>query len=319
MADDEKKNLQRFHVIHVNVFLSSITALFLGFVYSSYLTEEVIHWMRGYRWNTDKNCITDWTNPYADNNICRPLENCSTCDTVYQVEEFQKNQLTEELFLQRFAYTNRPVVVRLGADDWPAIATRQVNFAWLKNVYLSDPDALTDENMEQLASPGRMNKGNCTFLRYKYPFLRSIRSVVRLKEERMFVSEARKDWFASWSICQDKVKPKFNEQRKIPKLLKNQNVTEKGFPILSIGTKGGTGISHRLATESYFYDAQITGEREVTFAPPPECRWSCHGVIKTILKPGDLLFHSSDYWNQVSTVVSSETSISLAVLYGEEQ
>jgi len=57
-----------------------------------------------------------------------------TCGDIDQIDEVHIDDITEDLFMDKYAYSNRPVVVRNATLDWKAMGV--LDYDWLKSTYL---------------------------------------------------------------------------------------------------------------------------------------------------------------------------------------
>ena len=110
------------------------------------LLEEKLY---GYRWNHIFRCIIETpvdSGGYGAD-FCRVPVDCKVCRDVDKIDEYHVSELTVDMFQQRYAYSDRPVVIRNATLDWPAM--EKLNFAWLKEAYLRFSFQIHD----QLTSP----------------------------------------------------------------------------------------------------------------------------------------------------------------------
>ena len=88
----------------------------------------------GYRWNYHDRCILE---PVDDDtgfgvDFCRIPVNCDMCRDVEKVDEEHVEDLSVEEFEAKYAYRNRPLVVRNASLNWPAM--NDLNYKWLKDI-----------------------------------------------------------------------------------------------------------------------------------------------------------------------------------------
>ena len=91
---------------------------------------------------------------------------CRICRDVDKIDEYHVSELTVDMFQQKYAFSDRPVVIRNATLDWPAM--KVLDFSWLKDAYLSDPEILNYEDDKE-----------CWYNHYKSAHLPSLRSVFR--------------------------------------------------------------------------------------------------------------------------------------------
>ena len=78
--------------------------------------------------------------------------------------------MTEELYTKKYAFTNRPVIIRNIATNWSAM--NNVDYTWLKNQYSASPDILEEE------AP------NCFFRCCKTNEFKTLSDVFSMSQER---------------------------------------------------------------------------------------------------------------------------------------
>ena len=88
------------------------------------------------------------------------------CSGVDKIDEYHVSELTVDKFQQIYADSDRPVVIRNATLDWPAM--EKLNFGWLREAYLSDPEILDYENEKE-----------CWYNNYKSPHLPPLSFQVR--------------------------------------------------------------------------------------------------------------------------------------------
>ena len=93
---------------------------------------------------------------------------CRTCEDISSIDEVHVNDLHVDLFYHKYAYSNRPLVVRNATLHWPAMDT--LDYYWLKKAYHSDPEIL------------EFNDDSCWFNKYKTTEFRNLASVFRLEK-----------------------------------------------------------------------------------------------------------------------------------------
>lgn len=122
-------------------------------------------------------CLLPTVEPYLD--LFRPPVNCSICQHVDTVDVV--SDLSKEEFLQKYAYTGRPVLIRNGSKNWSALS--HFNFEFFKNIYPKDSPVLQSEDSD------------CQFFPYRTSF-ESLGEVFSMPE-RMAKMEG-KPWYIGW-------------------------------------------------------------------------------------------------------------------------
>ena len=97
-------------------------------------------------------------------NILRAPKTC-TCGDVDHIDIVEYLEMTEDLYEENYARTNRPVIIRNVSSEWAAMGT--VDFGWLRDRYLASEDILKYE------AP------NCFFKCYKTNEFKSLGDLFR--------------------------------------------------------------------------------------------------------------------------------------------
>jgi len=289
----DKSNIYVIDFSHVKW---SLAVFIFGCFFSSHWSVELVHLMRGYRWDSSRSCIMDSIFPYTTKNLCRAAEDCSACSEITSINGVDGDNFEKlETFNQLYQNSSRPYVVRGAASQTKIVDIGDFN--WIKSIYHSEPSILKNES----------KASHCFVNNYKYQEFRNKAAILRLEEEKMYLRESRPGWIVSWKICEPTVLKLMEPFLERPAFIKEQNTD----PIsLAIGTVGGDAIMEREGDENYYWDIQVKGEREVTFTPPPECYYSCKGPLKTTLYPGDVMLYNTDFWKHSVLVVGDQVSIS---------
>ena len=82
-----------------------------------------------------------------DNSCFRTPVNCEICMDVDKIEEYHVSELTVDMFQEKYASSDRPVVIRNATLNWPAMEV--LDYDWLKKAYLKDPETLKNEDKEE--------------------------------------------------------------------------------------------------------------------------------------------------------------------------
>ena len=96
-------------------------------------------------------CLVPAPEPYLD--LFRPPVDCSMCEDVETVDVV--TNLTKEEFVEKYAYTGRPVLIRNSSKDWSALS--HFSFEFFKNIYPQDSPVLQSEDRDCQFFPYRTN------------------------------------------------------------------------------------------------------------------------------------------------------------------
>jgi len=278
--------------------ISAIGWMACGFILGSVCggpwCEDIVNWMRGYRWNYLDRCImeTPDTSGYGVD-FCRTPVDCSMCSDVKEIESIHVNDINVEMFENRFAYSGRPLVVRNASLHWKAM--EELDYYWLKDAYLSDPEILDKE------------WDDCWFNRYKTEEFRNLRSVFKIPDWRI-ERDVGQPWYVGWSVCQKPVAEMIHGLYERPSFISPDSTPPKK-PWIFIGTPGYGAHSHVDNVGEPTWQAQIRGVKTWYLTPPPECRWSCHGTMEITMYPGDMIILDTNRWFHATLASGEELSV----------
>lgn len=115
----------------------------------------------------------------------REPENCDICREVQIIPKV--GSISSEEFYNKYAKTSKPLIVKGGAEAWPA--TKLFTFDFFKHIHQK-----TDMN--------KGNKRNCQFFPYKTEF-KHLDEVFNMSKERAELAAGEKNWYVGWSNCND--------------------------------------------------------------------------------------------------------------------
>ena len=122
-------------------------------------------------------CLIPATELYLD--LFRPPVDCSICEDVHTVDVV--TNLTKEEFVEKYAYTGRPVLIRNGSRNWTA--SSYFSFEFFKNIYPKDSPILQSADRD------------CQFFPYRTKF-ESLGEVFDMPES-MAKMEGN-PWYIGW-------------------------------------------------------------------------------------------------------------------------
>lgn len=256
--------------------------------------KDIVDVLRGYRWNYLDRCILETPEDSGVGvDFCRVPVDCDMCRSVDKIDEVHVDDLSVEEFEARYAYSSRPLVVRNASLAWAAMDV--LNYQWLKNIYLSDPEILEKEGDE------------CWFNRYKTPEFRNLRSVFRMSDPKASM-QTGEPWYVGWAVCHDVVAQELHKLYDRPAFISPDSTPPKK-PWIFIGTPGPGAHFHIDNVDLSSWQAQLSGTKTWYLRPPPECYWSCPGKLETTLYPGDIIVINTNEWFHSTKVSGSELSI----------
>lgn len=113
--------------------------------------------------------------------IARPLMDCELCRNLREVP-IEENISTER-FMEKYAYTGVPVLVKNATKTWTAMSNFSYHF--FKDIYTNTKGAL--ESVEE----------ECQFFPYKTEF-ETLADVFNISDARANFSEGEKPWYIGW-------------------------------------------------------------------------------------------------------------------------
>jgi len=280
---------------------STLAWLTLGLVIGSLVggpwTQDVVEILRGYRWNHLERCIVE--SPDTSGNgvdFCRLPVNCkAVCSQVSSIDEFHVDDLSVELFEERYAHSERPLVVRNVSLHWKAM--KVLDYNWLKDQYHMRP-----------AEMDRMDK-ECWFNSYSSLGVDNLRSLFRLPRKRL--RQKGRPWYVGWGVCHEPIASEILNLFEPPPFLHPDSTPPKR-PWIFIGTPGDEAAHIHIDNLGLpSWQAQISGVKTWYLRPPPECASSCHPTMQATLYPGDLIIVNTRLWFHGTKVHKPDISLSL--------
>lgn len=111
------------------------------------------------------------------NEVGRPISDCSMCRGLEAVPI--ETSITKEIFLQNYAYSGRPVLIKQATSDW--LALENFDYHFFRQLYQKFPDS------------AEMVDSQCNFLRYQTEFL-TFADFLKMDDDKV----KRLDWYVGW-------------------------------------------------------------------------------------------------------------------------
>jgi len=290
MCDHRKCDKTHVTVFPITSVMWIVGGVLLGCLFGSPVLQDLVDKMYGYRWNYEDRCIVD--EGYFAGGFCRaPLE-CS-CGDIDQIDEVDIADITEEMYEERYAYTKRPLVIRNATLNWGVMG--RVDYSWLKREYLRDPAIMEETH------------GNCFFKCYKTTEFSSLADVFEIPHSRLTPGTAE-PWYVGWSVCQKSVLNQLSQMISLPQFM--SNLQPVGNMWIFLGTPGYGAhphLDHDLDLPTW--QAQVSGSKTWYLSPPPECAYTCPGLIQTDMHPGDMIIVNTNFWMHSTEVLDNGISL----------
>jgi len=283
-------------VVKLNSVLTLLVGILIGSSFGVPWMHSVLDILRGYRWDSKHRCILESPDKSGYGvDFCRIPADCNSCRDISSVDEIHINDLSIDLFYDKYAYSNRPLVVRNATLHWPAMEV--LDYYWLKDAYHSDPSILEYEDE------------SCWFNKYKTTLFRNLASVFRL-QEKLVTREGRDlpRWYVGWSVCQKAVAEKLFQLYERPSFIDPES-TPPTKQWIFIGTPGPGASPHIDNVDLPSWQAQIRGVKTWFLSVPPECSWACHPTMQTTIYPGDIIVLNTNFWFHSTQVLGEELSL----------
>lgn len=127
---------------------------------------------------SEEPCLLDVNEIFGE--FTRKPTACSVmCEGLVEIPRV--SNLSREIFVAKYAYSGRPVVVVDGASNWSALTT--FNFTYFKRIYKKNKDAY------------RINEEECQFFPYKTEFV-TLKEAFTMSKER--AEWKGKPWYFGW-------------------------------------------------------------------------------------------------------------------------
>lgn len=275
-------------VIHLSNVIWLLFGLLIGSISGGPWLKEIEDIIYGYRWNYLDRCILETPESGYGVDFCRTPVNCDTCRDVREIDEVHVSKMSWETFYSGYADIGRPLIIRNASAHWQIMTT--LNFEWLKTAYLSDSKILEYDDKE------------CWFNNYKSKHLGSLRAVFRMKSAR------ERDWYVGWAVCQPQISEMLLELYERPTFLHPESTPPKK-PWIFIGTPGPGAHVHIDNVDLSSWQAQVSGTKTWLLRPPPECWWACHGDMKAMVSPGDIIVVNTNLWYHSTRIEGDDISL----------
>ncbi|XP_071452200.1 uncharacterized protein [Hetaerina americana] len=214
----------------------------------------------------------------------RPLTDCGkVCKGVDSV--LILDNTTKEEF-SKLAYLSRPILVRGGANHWPAI--RIFSFEFFRRLYEGAGD--NDSANARRESYYQSVEEECQFFPFRTDFV-SLREVFAMSKERANFSDGQRPWYIGWSNCHPEVANILRQHYQRPHFLPESSEVSAIDWVFMGGYGVGASI-HLDYVSRPSWQAQISGSKTWKLIPPPECEGVCTAFSITV-NAGDIVISGS--------------------------
>lgn len=88
-------------------------------------------------------CLYPQLLPVAE--FAMPIISCDICQGFTRAPEISSNNITVEQFMEEYAYTSQPVLIKGAASSWPALT--MFSYEYFRELYLKRPQAVEEDNL----------------------------------------------------------------------------------------------------------------------------------------------------------------------------
>ncbi|XP_067671112.1 bifunctional arginine demethylase and lysyl-hydroxylase PSR-like [Haliotis asinina] len=242
----------------------------------------------------DSKCLIS-NNPLFSE-MARPLADCNICKGLTSVPV--ERAISTERFVEKYAYSKVPVLIKEGTSNWTAMDT--FSFHFFKELYTGTKGALLSVEEE------------CQFFPYKTEF-ETLAEAFNMSDERAALQEGEAPWYFGWSNCHREVAAKLRSHYQRPYFLPNDSESST----LDWIFMGGPGVGAFIHLDSVMrpsWQAQISGAKTWQLIPSPECESVCHSMNVTVNK-GDIIVVDTNEWYHSTFIHPGELSITIGSEY----
>uniref|UniRef100_A0A1I8GHS9 Cupin_8 domain-containing protein n=1 Tax=Macrostomum lignano TaxID=282301 RepID=A0A1I8GHS9_9PLAT len=223
--------------------------------------------------------------------MSRAPVNCGMCKDMREMPV--EYNMTRELFLKKYAYTARPVLIKNVVKDWRALQNFSLDF--FKNLYDSKPDSY------------KVQDDAGQFFAYKTEF-GTLREALHMSEERR-----QKDWYFGWSNADEEIGQKLRQYYSRPDFLPEDAESSRiDWMFMGISRKGAQLHIDYVSRPSW--QAQIKGRKIWEVVPSPECASVCHSFNITV-HAGDIINIDTNRWYHATYVYPGDFSVTIGSEY----
>ncbi|XP_031570116.1 bifunctional arginine demethylase and lysyl-hydroxylase psr-1-like [Actinia tenebrosa] len=286
---------------YIGTFLVGFIAVVIGFgVYafkSNTLTQRaLVEFVADKIIETDlnkDNCLIPMPEFVLD--LFRPPVDCNICKNISKVDRVKA--ITREEFLEKYAYTSRPVVIEDGTQNWTA--QKHFSFDFFKTIYSPDSPVLKNQDSQ------------CQFFPYNTKF-QSLEEVFEMPEKDAKMEG--KKWYIGWSNCDSGAANELRKYYKRPYFLPEISESSKTDWIF-MGCPGIGAHMHIDQVGNPSWQAQISGQKKWTLEPPPECAHICHPKMEVVVHPGEIIVLDTNRWFHKTDILEGQLSITIGSEY----
>ncbi|XP_003382910.1 PREDICTED: uncharacterized protein LOC100641282 [Amphimedon queenslandica] len=223
--------------------------------------------------------LHDFATKIIDCNSCVNITNAVTINSI-SVMDFMNNHAT----------SLQPVLMKGAASNWPAMSI--FSYEYFKGLYTKNPEAVTHDREEGQFFP--YSSGIFTLDEF-------------LSLDNETASFKGKKWYIGWSTTDNFVGEELRKHVKVPYFLPPVP-SEDNLAWIFMGAPGpGAGL-HIDFVGRVSWQAQLSGKKTWTLAPPPECETTC-STFNVTVDTGDIIVIDTNSWFHATFIHPGNVSI----------
>nr|XP_026690843.1 uncharacterized protein LOC100181286 isoform X1 [Ciona intestinalis] len=242
----------------------------------------------------DASCL--YFMPYSILSVTRPPINCSECVNVKDIK--YASNLSQEEFLDLYAFSMQPILVKDGQRNWTA--KNAFSYDYFKGIYSPGSKALKKTDKD------------CQFFPYQTANVNNMADFVNMSAER--AAGKTEPYYCGWSNCDGKAANELRQHYKRPYFL-SPELDHSKIDWVFMGLKGFGAELHIDNVGTTSWQAQIKGTKKWVLEAPPECYGTCIPRMEVIVEPGDIIVLDTNKWFHATEILGNETSIVIGSEY----
>jgi len=249
------------------------------------------------RWKRE-HCFPGLYVPESVADTFRPPVPCDYCVNVTAVPELERG-ITHDEFVEKYAFTSHPVLIRGGVEHWDAVKT--FSFPFFQALY---NDVIGKDHIQDAMD-------TCNFFKYQSGYDTLGAALNQSYQEAM---SGKRSWYVGWANCRDRtVKEVFRRLYTKPEFLPPDSL-ESHTDWVFMGLPGPGAEMHHDAILEPSWQAQVQGTKRWNLQPAPECADVC-ASFQVEVRSGDIIVVDTHRWFHQTTVLGDEMSITIGSEY----
>lgn len=272
----------------LSIIIAVLGVLLAVLAYSFNLKEELTLYVRS------SMCVKDNNGLMME--IARPKTSCEMCANLRSVPV--ETNISTEMFLEKYAYTMVPVLIKEATRNWTAMSA--FNFRFFRDLYNSVNGSLAAVDEE------------CQFFPYNTDF-RTLEEVFNMTDDRADFKDGENPWYIGWSNCHPDVAVVLRNHYQKPYFLP-KDAEASSLDWIFMGGSGLGAFIHLDYVQRPSWQAQISGKKTWSLIPTPECEHVCVRMNVTVHK-GDIFVVDTNHWYHATYIHPGEISITIGSEY----